>query len=323
MKKSIILFLLTFIATTTIYAQEATATLNHNNTLTTYYGVDALKSACANAQNGDVITLSHGQFNGPLINVNELTIIGNAMDADTTRGIMPTIILGQTKINTETTSFKNLCLKELYTYHNTSSATNRRNINFERCRIKSHTFTTSATTSFLLYNCIAKLGLINEIHAINSLVDLAASSCKFCKEGIYDNCVLYLRNYCYIINSTLTDCIVIDYNVNNHAFDSNVYLANTLYVGAETEPFINCFVGKAWQTGADTKIFKDDSQYYELTDEIKEKYKDTDDKELGIYGGAHTFSPNPITHHITRCDVAPKTTPDGKLSVHIWVSGAE
>ena len=201
MKKSIILFLLTFIATTTIYAQEATATLNHNNTLTTYYGVDALKSACANARNGDVITLSHGQFNGPLINVNELTIIGNAMDADTTRGIMPTIILGETKINTETTSFKNLYLEELYTYHsNTSSGINRRNINFERCRIKLHTFTTSATTSFLLYNCIAKLGHINEIHAINSLVDLPNSSCKVCKEGIYDNCVLYLRNTSCIIN---------------------------------------------------------------------------------------------------------------------------
>lgn len=319
MKKFILLILVAFFTATTTLAQEATATLNHKDSLTTFYGMDALVSACKNAVNGDVITLSHGQFISPTIS-KDITIIGSGMDTDTVQGIMPTIIFGETTISTSNCSFKNLYLQGIYpNYHSTPK------INFEKCWINSHRNAGSAA-HFFLYNCIAYTKSLYKIQAINSFLSIDNGS-RNCIDGIYDNCVLKIQNVnspdCRIEYSTLTNCIIIDNNTDIVAFGPNVYLTNTLYVGAETAPFTGCNIGKAWQVGSDTEIFKTGSKYYELTDEIKEKYKGIDGKELGIYGGAHTFSPYPITHHITRCDVAPKTTPDGKLSVHIEVSGAE
>lgn len=100
------------------------------------------------------------------------------------------------------------------------------------------------------------------------------------------------------------------------------YLISTLVATDCNTTFQDCNVKNVWKIPYNTKIFKENS-YYELIDEIKNKYTGTDGKELGIYGGSHIFSHKPMTHRITKCEVAPKTTPDGKLSVHIEVSGPE
>ena len=315
MKKTLILIVALIIATTTSHAQQATATLNHNDTLTTFYGIDAFKDACAKAQYGDVISLSHGQFTGPTINTG-VTVIGSGMDADTTNNIMPTIILNQTTLNARGT-FKNITFEEI-TINTTIS------IEFERCRIEDVSQGVSGSAYWTLYNCIAKVGYTRDIKAINSYIigsDYFTTS-KYFEEGYFENC--FIEEWS-LWRSTLINCILIGscYPNNNNLTFSDVYLTNTLVVTDYTDPFSGCNVSKAWVTGYGTKLFKDNSKYYELTDEIKNKYKGIDGKELGIYGGAHTFSHKPMTHHITKCEVAPKTTPDGKLSVHIEVSGTE
>ena len=315
MKKTLILIVALIIATTTSHAQQATATLNHNDTLTTFYGIDAFKDACAKAQYGDVISLSHGQFTGPTINAG-VTVIGSGMDADTTNNIMPTIILNKTTLNAGGT-FKNIKFEEIKISTTIS-------IEFERCRIIDVSIGNSGSAFWTLYNCIAHVGYTRDIKAINSYIigsDYFTTTDYF-QEGYFENCIIDDYN---IKRSTLINCIVIGscYPNNNNLNFSDVYLTNTLCVTYDTNPFDGCNVSKAWVTGYATKLFKDNSKYYELTDEIKNAYKGTDGKELGIYGGAHTFSHKPMTHHITKCEVAPKTTPDGKLSVHIEVSGQE
>lgn len=317
MKKTLILIVALIIATTTSHAQQATATLNHNDTLTTFYGIDAFKDACAKAQYGDVISLSHGQFTGPTINTN-VTVIGSGMDADTTNNIMPTIILNGTTLNAGCT-FKNIKFEEIKIY------CDRISIEFERCRINDVTaYSSSYEAYWTLYNCIAHVGYTHDIKAINSYIlgDTNFTTSKYFDEGYFENCIIEEYD---IERSLLINCIVIDnYGPTKNGFHCiDVYLTNTLIVTNDTNPFSDCNVSKAWVTGSGTKLFKDNSKYYELTDEIKNAYKGTDGKELGIYGGAHTFSHKPMTHHITKCEVAPKTTPDGKLSVHIEVSGQE
>ena len=74
-------------------------------------------------------------------------------------------------------------------------------------------------------------------------------------------------------------------------------------------------------TNSDTYII--DSETFELTDEAKTKYLGTDGTQVGLYGGNLVYDENPTTPQITKCNVASKSTADGKLSVDIEVKAAE
>ena len=74
---------------------------------------------------------------------------------------------------------------------------------------------------------------------------------------------------------------------------------------------------KSWNGGYD------DFNTFELTDAAKTKYLGSDGKQVGIYGGSLPFDPLPTNPQITKCNVAAKTTADGKLSVDIQVKAAE
>ena len=60
------------------------------------------------------------------------------------------------------------------------------------------------------------------------------------------------------------------------------------------------------------------NELYELTDEAKTKYIGTDGTQVGLHGGMG-FDLVPSTLQITKCEVAPRSTTDGKLSVSIEV----
>lgn len=66
-----------------------------------------------------------------------------------------------------------------------------------------------------------------------------------------------------------------------------------------------------------------DSETFELTDAAKAQYLGADGTEVGIYGGNLPFDPTPSNPQITKCNVAAKSTADGKLSVDIEVNAAE
>jgi hypothetical protein len=59
-------------------------------------------------------------------------------------------------------------------------------------------------------------------------------------------------------------------------------------------------------------------ELYELTDEAKALYIGSDDTQVGIYGGIG-FDLVPSTLQITKCEVSPRSTADGKLSVSIEI----
>ena len=66
-----------------------------------------------------------------------------------------------------------------------------------------------------------------------------------------------------------------------------------------------------------------DSELFTLTETAKAKYLGTDGKEVGIHGGNLPYEEDPTTPQITKCNVAAKSTADGKLSVDIEVKAAE
>ena len=74
-------------------------------------------------------------------------------------------------------------------------------------------------------------------------------------------------------------------------------------------------------TGYNTYI--NDSWSFELTETAAQTYLGTDGTQVGIYGGNLPYSEDPTIPKITKCNVASKSTADGKLSVDIEVKAAE
>ncbi len=335
MKKNILLLLAIFLASVASYAQQATATLNHNDTITTFYGIGALVEAHNSAAPGDVITLSSGQFTAPTITKDNLTIIGAGMDGDairmepdTSKWVLPTILVGDFKFGAKGLSFNgSITLKDLvidYMAIGLSNIGAQVNIIAERCFFKDYSSGGRLThILYTLYNCSGFFTSVYGINAVNSYINLGVSS-NICQDGIYTNCIVKLDSRadanCDISNSTLSNCIVFK-GGGAKTFDDGVLCQNTLYIGDETDAFSGVTAVNCW-SATDSNIFKEGT-YYELIEEIAQKYLGTDGTEIGIYGGAHSFSPTPIGPRITRCDVAPMTTPDGKLSVHIEVGTAQ
>lgn len=66
-----------------------------------------------------------------------------------------------------------------------------------------------------------------------------------------------------------------------------------------------------------------DNETFELTETAKATYLGTDGTQVGIYGGMLPFDTTPSNPRITKCNVAAKSTADGKLSVDIEVKAAE
>lgn len=92
MKKTLFLCLV-LMAATFGFAQQQLATLNHNDSITVYYGASALSQAHAAAVNGDIITLSPGSFNSVTI-TKAVTIRGAGIYIDTITGTLPTNVTG-------------------------------------------------------------------------------------------------------------------------------------------------------------------------------------------------------------------------------------
>lgn len=96
MKKTLLFAVAMFVATFS-FAQQQLATLNHNDSITVYYGATAFQQAYAAAIDGDIITLSSGSFSALDIS-KAITIRGAGMYVDTVSGTAPTIINGDFKI---------------------------------------------------------------------------------------------------------------------------------------------------------------------------------------------------------------------------------
>ena len=120
MKKTLLRLMMLFVAavlTNNVFAQGSLlATLNHEGTISTFYGAQAWKNAHDAAANGDVITLSSGTFLA--VNITKaITVRGAGMGIDSTAVSEPTVITGDFTINIAEPGSNRLTLEGIYSNH--------------------------------------------------------------------------------------------------------------------------------------------------------------------------------------------------------------
>ena len=338
MKKLFLSLAATMLATAVTYAQNSLlATLSHEGEISTYYGAVALRDAYNAASHGDIITLSSGTFLATNIE-KAVTVRGAGMMPDTVNNILPTILSGDFTINIPDSIESRLTMEGIY-HNNTITVSNLSNATFLKNRLAKVTpsnNTTSRMRNLTFIHCFVagNFGLSNESSAscINCYIGNPYSYSGSTSNFEFINCVCVKKDYYLsdVRTSSFINSIIYGY-----------YGGSDMKLAASCSAFY-C-VGKGWNglfgnipnttnteiTVGLSTLFKtydgtyNDNETFELTDEAKTKYLGSDGTQVGIYGGNLPFSVTPTNPQITKCNVAAKSTADGKLSVDIQVSAAE
>lgn len=331
--KKLFVSLVAVVAATLSYAQSSMlATLSHEGEISTFYGSNALKEAHAAAVHGDVITLSSGSFASIDI-TKAVTIRGAGMEVDA-RGVLPTIITGDFGINISNQGENKLTMEGIY-HNNTISVYNVSGPMFLKCRFKDISTRDIYGNTLIMSNA-------SFIHCkIAERLDLSTSE----SSASFINCVAALSGY----NCNIQNCIIMakkgtysEIGIRNSSISNSILYydpSTSLYVDGSTSAFNNiAFTEGTFKTSPNatnvvvpnlSDVFKDftgiynDNISFELTEEAKTTYLGIDGTQVGIYGGTLPFDPTPTNPQITKCNVAAKSTADGKLSVDIEVNGAQ
>ena len=339
------------------------ATLSHEGEITVFYGANALKEAHSAAQHGDAITLSSGSFNAvnitkaitlrgagmaidtlkntypTIINGSFSIIISDSISKQlTVEGIYNNYVITISNGLNNATFIKNR-LKTIQ--HETAKGDTKqyKNNRFIHCKIVEHfwgpQYTSSASMSFS--NCY--------IRSINN---------NYCN-SIFTNCIIY-NDATYhshssslyysslnesLQNCTLYNCIFLgapntgsySYNVLHTTSQAYNCIATNIHPynleGGSSYTFTNITNNTNKAIRSISSVFKSfngtytDLQDFELVDNLKTSFKGTDGTQVGIHGGSLPFSPATTNPQITKCNVASRSTADGKLSVDIEVTCGE
>lgn len=325
MKKGLFLTLLSVVLfSLRVSAQSSLlATLNHEGTISTYYGASALQQAYNAATHGDVITLSSGSFLGTDIK-KAITLRGAGMQVDTVSHTEPTVITNNFTIDISDTLSHRLTIEGIYS-NQTIKVGTLKNAMFLKCRFYEFAYSSSSSS---------KMVDLNFIHCrIASYFRLANGSAAFTNcviNNIYQsnsspvsltNC--YTKANLALSNSEFKNCIIVS---NSNGTSTSTYY-NNLYVTASNYNLNSPNNTNVKIPNTDERIkfltgdYSDDKDYV-LTDAVRALIKGTDGTEVGIHGGSLPYDPTPTNPQITKFNVAAKSTADGKLSVDIEVNSA-
>jgi len=348
MKKFMFLLVAALMSTAMSFGQNTlVATLDHGGEISVFYGSSALINAYNAADHGDVITLSSGVFDVPVFS-KAITIRGAGMHYNQTAQTDYSFLTAAHEyqaynryimIDSEALEqvegnliFEGVRFDQFGKQGNYQNGSERAlaitKTQFIRCF-----FTNLALSSYIESNCtfincrfsnsLASYGNEN-VTCLNCLINSLTAS-----RGNYKNCVIdkmsienatyvYMENCCFLSpeairsfpnSATLMNCV----SPTSNTF-SNVSNSTNMVVSS---------VDALFKTARAGKMYEDEYETYELTDEAKTTYLGTDGTQVGIYGGIAPYTPTPSNPQITRFNVAQKATADGKLSVDIAVNGAE
>ena len=359
MKKLFLSLVAAMMATSTVFAQGSLlATLSHDGNISAYYGANALKTAMAEAKAGDVITLSSGQFNA--VNIDKpITLRGAGMSNsnDSVNAHEPTVVQNAFEINIADSVGGRLLMEGLYFKNGISYSGTLNNAQFMKCRFQNFIAQTGGkmlNTTFIhcrIYNGFSLNSNSSTAYFINSLV---CSPMNYVSSGNgstsnieFDNCFVKFDGGSSngyperVQNGYFKNCII------QSAYSSNSFQSlpgsctafncigiNTLQASYGQLIFKNMTNATNKTVNALSDIFKTyevknsgtyiaDTYDFTLTDEAATKYLGTDGKQVGVYGGNLPYDEEPTIPQITKCNVASKSTADGKLSVDIEVKVAE
>lgn len=332
MRKLFLSFVAAMLATFTYAQTSLLATLSHDGNITTFYGANALRDAHEAAVSGDVITLSSGTFYATNI-TKAISLRGTGIDAQE-----PTIIINGFTINIPSTDTERLLMEGIRFINEISLDGTLINAQVIKC------------ASHGMFHPASDNANINNITFINSKIPFTLygnnNSAEFINSWLdpfycntYDNCAasfvnclvrLYKEDPYYLQHSQLINCIIHqqygDYG--GSRLPSGSLAQNCVAIGYsglfnDSQANTNCKYSTYEEMFKTFRGPYTDEETFELTDEAKTTFLGTDGKEVGMYGGSLPYDPTPINPQITKCNVASKTTADGKLSVDIEIKAAE
>lgn len=305
------------------------ATLSHDGNISTFYGASALRDAYNAAANGDIITLSSGSFVSVDISKG-LTIRGAGMEINEAAQTEPTVITGDFNINIANDVTERLTIEGIYSNHTITYSGTLLNATFIKDRFKIITYSGGSLKNATFIHCrIAdQIELSSESNAscVNCVVWAPYCSSTTTSNFDFQNCVIK-GNIGSVHSSSFKNCILLAGYTNDNVTGSCVAY-NCVGIGSN-DMFKN--IPNTSNTIKDySNVFKtltgatyNDSENFELTDEAKTSILGLDGTQVGIYGSNMPYSSTPTNPQITKCNVAAKSTADGKLSVDITVNGAE
>lgn len=330
--------ILTALAANAELSQSIVATLTHDATVTTYTGGNALKEAHTAAVDGDAIVLSPGTFNA--VNITKAITLRGAGAAAislpemTIEPIGSTYITGQMDINIESTNgslniegcqfegsvaFKKAPVTNVFKcrFSNITNILRQvAEINFTHCSLVFANQTSDLCQKLNMLNCYAKINYFNPYtKATNCVLESNNSSAwsylsGLPADGLLRNCIIYYTNSSYTV----------------YAHSANMVAYNCVAIGSSTSRLSGFFNNSSNGTNkiaVISDVLSITSWPYTLTETAATTYLGNDGTQVGIHGGILPFDPIPDNLLVTSCNIASKTTADGKLSVEIKVSTAK
>lgn len=334
MKK--ILFILSVLFSLNIASAQSPlmATLDHNGEITHFFSTNALVNAMKVAQDGDIITLSSGAFVGTDI-TKSITIKGAGMDdvyGDAT------IIKKQIYITaTDTTHnliFENMRFEKAIVHKGVL-----KNAKFKKCYISQFSLSSSeyVLNGLTIENCrvqnLAQSGRpkFQNLKILNSVIShittgeggntqifnsILRSSNSINYAEIWNSILIAFDSYAYIPEtSTAYNCLGYTNVTTDNIFVYISNSSNSVLYKSSSSIFLESDLNSSNSLA--------DFTSFELTEDVKSTYLGADGTEVGVYGGFLPYTSRPAGPKITKCNVAQKSTVDGKLSVEIEVTTQE
>ena len=314
-------------------AQTQVATLQHGDDISVFYGANAFIEAHSAAAAGDIVTLSSGTFTVPSSITKAITLRGAGVVSDSLAGTAPTIFAQQVVISVSNDSipfqvegilftgemvystmynpkFTRCSFNKIY-YYNYSSPT-MRNAQFVNCMIKEFDFYFASNTT-----------LINSV--VWNPTYIRSSSTVL----LYNSIMRWEGGYNYLEGLSAFNSIFIRANSTNNPYyypGATCSFFNCIGIGLNSSaPFGNAYTSGCTTYASYSAVFESFTGTFSLEepfilkDEIATGFLGSDGTQVGIHGGFMPYSNRPSYMVLKRCNVANKSTIDGKLSVEIEV----
>lgn len=322
--KKLLLVLMALLCQVLAFAQGGqVATLLHGDELKTFYSATAFTDALANAQAGDVITLSAGSFKGGSIKV-PVTVRGagiGSLDSLDNASTARTIISGNISINIpENTDGHSLSMEGLLCEEDVRvQAVNPIFAKMRICgsfKYYGNDYDKAVMDNVTIFHCIID-GTMNlsssaTVIAYNSVIsgNISWGSIVDLNNSIFKS---YTTNTAVKLNNS-----IIDLTKSTYKNIYNVTCYNCLGVGCSKFDGSNNNEDRNNRLfPSESKAFKDGT-FYRLTDEAA-AYLGSDNTQVGIYGTSLPFSVKTSYPQLKKFSVAPESTADGKLKIEIEI----
>ncbi len=324
--------------------QTVTATLNHEGNVATYTGGNGLRDALNAAVDGDAIVLSPGTFNA--VDINKVVTLRGAgattlsMPGDSIKPTEATYITGNLSVNISSTEGQ--LTIEGCEFNNSVYFSKAPSVDVFKSRFADLTVYKNVASISFTHCLINKFG--HDLNEHTTLVNTVAYFTYFNPFINALNCVLigsYYGTFTYYSSAAgggqLTNCILtfdkdpgsgsIYLSSNCVAYNCVACLNSSYNRWSSFKDFFKYSYNGTNQVINGVTLFNNEDAVpvypFYLTEEAQKTYLGNDGTQVGVHGGALPIDPIPDNLLVTKCNIAPKTTPTGKLSIEIQVSTAK